>query len=108
MECVWYVIGFAVTALVAYFAIAYLFPWFKGIIGDNNFATILTMVQLFMTAAEQNGKLPTGADRSKWVVKMVLSKFPKLNAEYVQALIDGSMTALTQDGLINQKKDAKY
>lgn len=103
LAIVLYGVGFIVVSLAGYAIVEYVIPWLKNILGDSTFTRVLTQVQLFMTAAEQSFGKHTGKEKADWVIEQVVKMFPKLNREYVKSLIEGSMKALTDDGLINYK-----
>ena len=102
-------LGTIVGLLIIFVVTKYVIPWLKSKLGESKFEYILEQIQAFMCAIEEKnekeGRTLTSEEKAEWVVDRVIEIFPKLNREYIKALIDGSMRALTQDGLINYQKD---
>lgn len=101
LKIVLYLLGGLLTALVVFTITTYVIPWIKVKIGENRFDMILNQVQSFMGAAEEHSDSMNGEEKSKWVIDRILEIFPKLNRDYIQALIDGSMRVLEQEGIVN-------
>ena len=99
-----YVVGIILGVVVAFVVTRYLVPWLKTKLGESKFLYIMQQVQAFMTAIEERAGYLPGEEKAEWVTDRVIEMFPKLEHEYVRALIDGSMQALTLDGLINYHK----
>ena len=99
--------GVVAGLLIIFVVTRYIIPWLKTKLGESKFTYILEQVQAFMCAIEENSGGRTGEEKAEWVIDQIVAMFPKLNREYVKALIDGSMRALTQDGLINYSKMGK-
>lgn len=97
-------LGVAIGLLITFIVTRYVIPWLKSKLGESKFLYILERVQQFMCAIEENPEGRTGEEKAEWVTDQILKIFPKLERSYVRALIDGSMRALTQDGLINYHK----
>lgn len=102
-----YVVGVILGMVVVFAVTRYLVPWLKVKLGESKFLYVIQQVQAFMVAIEERAGYLPGEEKAEWVTDRVCEIFPKLNREYVRALIDGSMQALTQDGLINFHKIAK-
>lgn len=100
-----YVVGGIVGALIAFLIVRYVIPWLKVKLGDQKLSYILDYVTQFMSAIEENGIGLTGEEKAEWVIDRIIEIFPNLKREYVKALIDGSMRALTQAGIINYHKE---
>lgn len=97
-------LGSLLGLLIIFLVTKYVIPWLKVKLGESKFTYVLTFVQAFMAAVEEDIPDGHGEEKAEWVTDRVLEVFPKLDREYVKALIKGSMRALTQDGLINYSR----
>jgi len=105
LRIVLYVLGGVLTAIVVFAVSRYVIPWLKTKLGDEKLTYILTMVQEFMSAIEENPEGKTGPEKAEWVIDRVMEIFPKLNRSFIKALINGSMRFLEQEGIVNYQKD---
>ena len=93
--------GCIIGLLIIFVVTRYVIPWLKTKLGESKYIYILSQVQEYMCAIEERSDLLTGEQKAEWVTDQIMTLFPKLNREYVRALIDGSMRYLTQEGLVN-------
>lgn len=100
------VIGTALGTLIVWLVKQYLLPWLKTKLSDTQYNFIRTCVRDLMTAAEElyKGQSHAGQSKTEWVVKQIMSRFPKLEYAYVESLIKGLMGELEKEGLVNKDK----
>ena len=89
----------------------YVAPWLnekreliKSQIGTEEYNNLTSMIRTFMAMAEERIGSGHGKQKSELVIAMIKEKFPDVNTDYVQALIDGFMKVLTKDGILNSKE----
>lgn len=106
---------FALGALLGCAAIylvrKYVAPWLeakraalKQQVGEDEYYLLISQIKTFMAMAEQQIGAGNGKAKSALVISWVQKLFPELEEDYIQALIDGFMTPLQQQGIINVKE----
>jgi len=104
-KAVLYIVGAAIGSLILWAGKQYALPWLKTKLGEARYNAIKARVKDLMAAAEkQITDSGSGKTKSEWVTGFVVSIWPDLNAEYVQAIIDGLVQPLTNEGIINVNK----
>lgn len=107
---------FAVGAISAviflYLFRKYIAPWFeekceliRQEIGDEQYASLVEYIKTFMAMAEVQLGGGNGKEKSALVIEWITSLFPGIDSSYVQALIDGFMRPLAQQGLLHMKEE---
>lgn len=88
----------------------YVAPWLqqkaqqlKEQIGQQNYFMLTEQIKTFMSAAEQQLGGGKGKAKSDLVISWIKELFPDVDAKYVQALIDGFMKPLENEGLLPKK-----
>lgn len=101
--------AFAIVCVVLFRK--YVAPWIaekreliKAQLGTEEYNSLTTMIQTFMAMAEERIGSGHGKEKSALVIAWIKEKFPNINTDYVQALIDGFMKVLTNEGILNSKK----
>lgn len=99
-------IGTALGALLVWLVKQYLLPWLKTKLSDAQYDFLRKCVRGLMSAAEElyKGQAHAGQSKTDWVVKQIMSRFPKLEYAYVESLIKGLMGELENEGLVNKDK----
>lgn len=89
----------------------YVAPWLeekreliKSQLGTEEYNYLASQIQNFMAMAEERLGAGHGKQKSELVISMIKEIFPNVNTDYVQALIDGFMKVLTNEGILNSKK----
>ena len=105
---------FAVGSLLA-FVLALLFrryvaPWLdakkqeiENMIGAQEYYRLSDLIRTLMVSAEVQIGDGNGKAKSELVISWIEKFFPGIDASYVQALIDGFMKGLAQEGLLHMK-----
>ncbi len=89
----------------------YVSPWIeakrdliKQQIGDEQYYALTDKIKTLMASAEVQLGANTGAEKSKLVISWIKKLFPDIREDYVQALIDGFMKTLANDGIVHMKE----
>jgi len=102
-----YVIALGVGSIILWAGKTYALPWLKTKLGEATYLAVKGYVKDLMAAAEQKfDEVLAGKKKSEWVTDKILEKWPALNREYVQTIIDGLMRQLENEGIINVNKTA--
>ena len=106
---------FGVGAIIAIVSLVlirkYVVPWInekrellKQQLGDEQYNSLVEQIKTFMACAEVQIGAGNGKEKSKLVIQWIKEIFPEVREDYVQALIDGFMKVLTNEGILNTKK----
>lgn len=76
----------------------------KQQLGDEQYNALVEQIKTFMACAEVQIGAGNGKEKSKLVIQWIKEIFPEVREDYVQALIDGFMKVLTNEGILNTKK----
>ena len=76
----------------------------KQQLGDEQYKELTERIKTFMACAEVQLGANTGAEKSKLVISWIKKLFPDIREDYVQALIDGFMKTLANDGIVHMKE----
>lgn len=106
-----FAIGTILSIAAIYLFRKYVAPWIdakkeqiKQEIGDEQYASLVQYIKTFMATAEVQLGGGNGKEKSELVIEWITSLFPGIDADYVQALIDGFMRPLAQQGLLHMKE----
>lgn len=106
-----YVVGVAVAVVSIILFKKYIAPWLnekkellKQQLGAEQYKELTERIKTFMACAEVQLGANTGAEKSKLVISWIKKLFPDIREDYVQALIDGFMKALANDGIVHMKE----
>lgn len=103
LEIIFSFVGLVISTVSIWAIKNYVAPWLKTKLGDAKYQSLLDRLGTFMSAAEERFGVGQGKDKSAWVIEQVQGIFPEFPAEYIQALIDGLMAPLANEGLVNAK-----
>lgn len=103
LEIIFSFVGLVISTVTIWVIKTYVAPWLKTKLGDVKYNSLLERLGTFMSAAETRFGVGSGSEKSAWVIDQVQAIFPGLGKEYVQALIDGLMRPLENDGIVNVK-----
>ena len=102
--------GAAVAIICVMLFKKYVVPWLdakreliESQLDTEEYNNLTSMIQTFMAMAEERIGTGHGKQKSELVISWIKEKFPGINTDYVQALIDGFMKVLTKDGILNSK-----
>lgn len=76
----------------------------KQQLGDEQYYALTEQIKTFMACAEVQLGAETGAEKSKLVISWIKELFPNVREDYVQALIDGFMKVLANEGIVHMKQ----
>lgn len=105
-----FAIGTILSLAVIYLFRRYIAPWIeekreliKQELGDEQYASLVEYIKVFMAMAEVQLGGGNGKEKSQLVIEWINTLFPGIDSAYVQALIDGFMKPLAQQGLLHMK-----
>lgn len=106
-----YLLGLVLAALIVFLVKKYVTPWISAKcellrqqIGNEEYESLVEQIKTFMASAEVQLGAGTGADKSKMVIGWIKEIFPNIREDYVQALIDGFMKVLANEGIVHMKQ----
>jgi hypothetical protein len=108
LKPVLYLLGSVLSGLAIFAVNAYLIPYLKQKLGDDKYNMLLSYIRMCMSAAEERYPDWDGGMKSEWVIEQIKAKYPSLDNEYVQTLIDGLMQPLSIDGVINHHEQTGF
>lgn len=104
-------VGMVLTGVFVVLFKKYVAPWIaekreliKSRLDTEEYNFLTSLIQNFMAMAEERIGAGHGKQKSELVISWIKEKFPNVNTDYVQALIDGFMKVLTNEGILNSKK----
>lgn len=107
LKAVFSVVGAGLGTLIAWSFKTYVFPWLKVKLGNARYEALRARIKDLMAAAEEKFGSGEGAEKSAWVVNMVLGLFPNqpdVTKEYIEIIIKSLMQELTNEGVINTQR----
>ena len=103
-------VGVLLGCIALYMFHKYVSPWLaerceqiRQQLGNEKYYMLADRIKTFMAMAEQQVGHGNGKTKSALVIGWIMKLFPGVEKAYVQALIDGFMKPLEQEGIINAK-----
>lgn len=88
-----------IIKILAILVMAFVLPWIKAKIGDENLRKIVAAIEVAVKAAEQIFSEPgSGAMKKQWVLDFINSKF-KINEDDAERLMEAFVYEMNKDKL---------